>query len=132
MNLLLCLYILKLLVNNTKSCLELASATGCSITSTPDYVITTNTAFSILLFHITTRTMLMIALAIPLVLVIGTIPHQVATVQLTSTQQLALQSLTTTDFTNHQPVTIGAQSFTISYIIRKGQVVAIVPAPTHN
>jgi hypothetical protein len=40
------LCILKLLVNYTKVYLELASATGCSVTSTPNYVITTNTAFS--------------------------------------------------------------------------------------
>jgi len=75
--------------------------------------------------------MLAIALAIPLVLVIvvGTVPHQVANAQLTAAQQQALQSLVTTGFTNHQPVSVGQQNFTIPYSIREGQVVAIVPSP---
>ncbi|HEY6885098.1 MAG TPA: hypothetical protein VI278_13775 [Nitrososphaeraceae archaeon] len=80
---------------------------------------------------ITTRAMLVIALAIPLVLVIvvGTVPHQVANAQLTPAQQQALQSLSTTGFTNHQPLSVGAQNFTIPYSIKEGQVIAIVPAP---
>lgn len=80
---------------------------------------------------ITTRAMLVIALAIPLVLVIvaGTVPHQVANAQLTPAQQQALQSLATTGFTNKQPITVGQQNFTIPYSIKEGQVVAIVPAP---
>lgn len=74
--------------------------------------------------------MLVIALAIPLVLVIvGTVPHQVANAQLTPAQQQALKSLATTGFTNQQPLSVGQQNFTIPYSIREGQVVAIVPAP---
>ena len=78
---------------------------------------------------ITTRTMLVIALALPLVLVVGTIPHQVANAQFSPAQQQALQSLATTGFTNSQPVTVGGQNFDIKYSIKEGQVVAIVPAP---
>lgn len=78
---------------------------------------------------ITTRTMLVIALALPLVLVVGTIPHQVANAQLTPAQQQALQSLATTGFTNAQNVTVGGQTFDIKYSISQGQVIAIVPAP---
>ena len=78
---------------------------------------------------ITTRTMLVIALALPLVLVVGTIPHQVANAQLTPAQQQALQSLASTGFTNSQPVTVAGQNFEIKYSIKEGQVIAIVPAP---
>jgi hypothetical protein len=78
---------------------------------------------------ITTRTMLVVALALPLVLVVGTIPHQIANAQLTPAQQQALQSLSTTGFTNSQPVTVGGQTFDIKYSIKEGQVVAIIPAP---
>ena len=60
---------------------------------------------------ITTRTMLVIALALPLVLVVGTIPHQVANAQLTPAQQQALQSLAKTGFTNSQQVTVAGQNF---------------------
>jgi lipoprotein-anchoring transpeptidase ErfK/SrfK len=73
--------------------------------------------------------MLVIALALPLVLVVGTIPHQVANAQLTPAQQQALQSLSTTGFTNSQPVSVGGQNFDIKYSIKEGQVVGIVPAP---
>ena len=78
---------------------------------------------------ITTRTMLVIALALPLVLVVGPIPHQVANAQLTPAQQQALQSLATTGFTNSQNVTVAGQTFDIKYSINQGQVIAIVPAP---
>lgn len=76
-----------------------------------------------------TRTMLVIALALPLVVFVGTMPHQVAIAQLTPAQQQALQSLATTGFTNQQQVGVGGQNFQIKYSIREGQVVAIVPAP---
>jgi hypothetical protein len=80
---------------------------------------------------ITRRTMLVIAVCIPLVLAIavGSVPHQVANAQLTPAQQQALQSLATTGFTNQQAVTVGGQNFSIPYSVREGQVVAIVPAP---
>ena len=78
---------------------------------------------------ITTRTMLVIALALPLVLFVGTMPHQVANAQLSSAQQQALNSLSSTGFTNQQPITVNGESMPIKYSIREGQVVAIVPAP---
>src|SRR6188472_4111580 len=78
---------------------------------------------------IMTRTMLVIALAFPLVVFVGAMPHQVAIAQLTSAQQQALQSLGSTGFTNQQAVSVGGQNFLIKYSIREGQVVAIVPSP---
>jgi hypothetical protein len=78
---------------------------------------------------ITTRTMLVIALAFPLVLFVGTMPHQVANAQLTPAQQQALNSLAKTGFTNQQPITVNGESMPIKYSIREGQVVGIVPAP---
>ena len=78
---------------------------------------------------IMTRTMLVIALAFPLVLFVGTMPHQVANAQLTSAQQQALNSLAKTGFTNQQPVSVNGQNFPIKYSIREGQVVGILPAP---
>ena len=79
----------------------------------------------------TTKAILMISIALPLVLAItvSAIPLHAANAQLTPAQQQALQSLATTGFTNQQAVTVGGQDFSIQYSIREGQVVAIVPAP---
>jgi hypothetical protein len=82
-------------------------------------------------FKTTTKAILMISIALPLVLAItvSAIPLHAANAQLTPAQQQALQSLATTGFTNQQTVTVDGQDFSIPYSIREGQVVAIVPAP---
>ena len=59
-----------------------------------------------------------IALALPLVLVVGPIPHQVANAQLAPRGQQALQSLAMTGFTNAQNVTVAGQNFEIKYSIK--------------
>jgi hypothetical protein len=79
----------------------------------------------------TKRMMIMMAVSLPLILVISIaiLPHQMANAQLTPSQQTAINSLMTTGFTNQQNVTTpSGQTFTISYSIKEGQVVAIVPA----
>jgi len=78
----------------------------------------------------TKRIMIMTGIFLPLILVmaIATLPHQMANAQLTPSQQQAINSLVTTGFTNQQNVTTpSGQTFTVSYSIKEGIVVAIVP-----
>jgi hypothetical protein len=67
------------------------------------------------------------ALALPLVsaIVVTTLPFQAATAQLTPAQQQALKSLVATGFTNHFPLKVGSQNFSIPYSINLGQVITI-------
>jgi hypothetical protein len=71
------------------------------------------------------------ALALPLVAaaIIASLSFQAAYAQLTPAQQQALKSLTTTGFTNHYPLKIGAPNppptFSIPYSIDRGEVITM-------
>jgi hypothetical protein len=76
----------------------------------------------------TMNTRFLLTLALPLVVVIAvtTVPLQAANAQFTSAQQQALQSLITTGFTNHQPLTAGGQTFSIPYSIKEGVLIGML------
>ena len=67
------------------------------------------------------------ALALPLVsaIVVATLPFQAANAQITPAQQQALKSLVATGFTNHFPLKVGSQNFSVPYSINLGQVITI-------
>jgi hypothetical protein len=67
------------------------------------------------------------ALVLPLVsaIVVTTLSLQAANAQLTSPQQQAIKSLVSTGFTNHYPLKVGAQSFSIPYSISRGIVIVM-------
>ncbi|MDQ6862657.1 MAG: hypothetical protein M3044_02415 [Thermoproteota archaeon] len=67
------------------------------------------------------------ALTLPLVsaIFVTTLPFQAANAQVTPAQQQALKSLVATGFTNHYPLKVGSQNFSLPYSINLGQVIAI-------
>lgn len=67
------------------------------------------------------------ALALPLVsaIAVTALSLQAVNAQLTPAQQQALKSLVSTGFTNHYPLKVGSQSFSIPYSINRGIVVAM-------